>query len=252
MRFRCQRRTPVQLPMSDPTCRHGWRCRAEGIPAAEIRVAPQPVTPELLLTSERLDRGTAEAIVAALAAGGLLDEASRAVHRLLAWGLAGAARAGWSRRRLVCRLLTATGRLTRCLLHTLFAVHTGRVPAARPTGGAGGMAGGTAARAGRSRHRGGRQRCGAGAGRCVQGCCCCGWATLRLRPLLCSSATGPCQLPMPLPHAACACAQLLNVAYAQHELTGGSTGAALAWLEAGGAASIEGLLQQSAGQQEQL
>lgn len=45
----------------------------------------------------------------------------------------------------------------------------------------------------------------------------------------------PC-LPPPL--------QLLNVAYAQHELTGGSTNAALAWLEAGGAASIEELLQQ--------
>lgn len=46
-----------------------------------------------------------------------------------------------------------------------------------------------------------------------------------------------------------ACVQLLNVAYAQHELTGGSTGAALAWLEAGGAANIDDLLAQSPGQQ---
>ena len=54
--------------------------------------------------------------------------------------------------------------------------------------------------------------------------------------------------------APCACAyvQLLNVAYAQHELTGGSTGAALAWLEAGGAASIEDLLRQPSGQGDRL
>lgn len=37
-------------------------------------------------------------------------------------------------------------------------------------------------------------------------------------------------------------AQLLNVAYAQHELTGWSTDAALAWLEAGGRADIRELL----------
>lgn len=49
------------------------RCRDEGIPAAEVRVSPQPVTPELLLTSTRLNRTTAEAAVAALAAGGFLD-----------------------------------------------------------------------------------------------------------------------------------------------------------------------------------
>ena len=47
--------------------------RDEGIPAAEVRVSPQPVTPELLLTSTRLNRTTAEAAVAALAAGGFLD-----------------------------------------------------------------------------------------------------------------------------------------------------------------------------------
>ncbi len=44
--------------------------------------------------------------------------------------------------------------------------------------------------------------------------------------------------------------QLLNVAYAQHELTGGSTDAALAWLEAGGAASIDELLRHATGQHE--
>lgn len=48
----------------------------------------------------------------------------------------------------------------------------------------------------------------------------------------------------------CPCStQLLHVAYAQHELTGGSTDAALAWLETGGAASIDKLLQQATGQQ---
>lgn len=39
-------------------------------------------------------------------------------------------------------------------------------------------------------------------------------------------------------------AQLLSVAFAQHELTGGSTDAGLAWLEAGGGVSIEELQQQ--------
>lgn len=45
-------------------------------------------------------------------------------------------------------------------------------------------------------------------------------------------------------------AQLLNVAYAQHELTGWSAGAALAWLEARGRASIQELLQQEEQEQE--
>ncbi len=48
-------------------------CRGKGIPAAEVRISPQPVTAELLLTSTRLNRSMAEAIVNALAAGGFLD-----------------------------------------------------------------------------------------------------------------------------------------------------------------------------------
>lgn len=37
-------------------------------------------------------------------------------------------------------------------------------------------------------------------------------------------------------------AQLLSVAFAKHELTGGSTAVALQWLESGGQASIDALL----------
>lgn len=60
----------------DRSTRAAWLAThrsGKGIPAAEIRISPQPVTPELLLTSTRLNRSTMEAAVVALAAGGLLD-----------------------------------------------------------------------------------------------------------------------------------------------------------------------------------
>ncbi len=41
-------------------------------------------------------------------------------------------------------------------------------------------------------------------------------------------------------------AQLLNVAYARHELTSDSVDISLAWLEAGGATSLGALLEQQA------
>ena len=46
-------------------------------------MAPKPVTPELLLASDKLNRSTAEAAVAALASGGFLDEARPGVHSVL-------------------------------------------------------------------------------------------------------------------------------------------------------------------------
>ncbi|KAI7843771.1 hypothetical protein COHA_002669 [Chlorella ohadii] len=129
-------------------------CRGKGIPAAEVRISPQPVTAELLLTSTRLNRSMAEAIVNALAAGGFLDTGGY-VREDPREG-----QAAWQ-----AALLPVLGSQ--------------------------------------------------------------GWEGV-------AKDVG----------------QLLNVAYAQHELTGGSTDAALAWLEAGGAASIDELLRHATGQHE--
>lgn len=49
-------------------------CQAAGIPAAEVRIAPQPVRPQLLQRSLLIGAEMAEAIVAALREGGFLDE----------------------------------------------------------------------------------------------------------------------------------------------------------------------------------
>ncbi|EFN58741.1 hypothetical protein CHLNCDRAFT_140437 [Chlorella variabilis] len=49
-------------------------CRSVGIPAAEIRIDPQPITPQFLQRAPQIDRATAEAMVEALDGEGLLDE----------------------------------------------------------------------------------------------------------------------------------------------------------------------------------
>lgn len=71
-------RSPLLACITHPPVR-----RDEGIPAAEVRVSPQPVTAELLLTSTRLNRSMAEASVMALAAGSFLDAVRRGCWPML-------------------------------------------------------------------------------------------------------------------------------------------------------------------------
>jgi hypothetical protein len=55
--------------------------REAGIPAAEIRVDPRPVTPQFLQRSPLIGREMAEGVVAALQGEGLLDEVGPAQIR---------------------------------------------------------------------------------------------------------------------------------------------------------------------------
>ncbi|KAI3436872.1 hypothetical protein D9Q98_006282 [Chlorella vulgaris] len=123
-------------------------CRGAGIPAAEVEIDAQPVTPQLLQRERQVDVQMGEAMVAALRGQGMLDEAG---------------------------FLKDDPRTTRQLWQA----------ALQPVVG-----------------------------------------SLSLEP----DASGV--------------AQLLNVAYARHELTSDSVDISLAWLEAGGATSLGALLEQ--------
>lgn len=49
-------------------------CRKAGTPAAEIKIAPQAVTPAFLQRAVQINDTVAEAVVTALREGGFLDE----------------------------------------------------------------------------------------------------------------------------------------------------------------------------------
>ena len=71
--FGPQRRRYVRAVLHRPRAPAAWR-RSVGIPAAEIRIDPQPITPQFLQRAPQIDRATAEAMVEALDGEGLLDE----------------------------------------------------------------------------------------------------------------------------------------------------------------------------------
>lgn len=83
--------TSAQQPHeSMPLCRRSSPRRKAGTPAAEIKVAPQAVTPAFLQRAVQINATVAEAVVAALREGGFLDEV-RSLAGGREWALSGGA-----------------------------------------------------------------------------------------------------------------------------------------------------------------